>query len=535
MGILSRAKAAAAVLTGRHVSFDAGQSGRRLRSIPSSTTAVNQQIRAYGRTIVARSRYLAANNPFTSNARDSFVSSLVGAGIVPSPLLKNDPALKTALLDLWNAWVDQADADWLTDFYGLQALVAGEVFDAGECFLRHRQRFPQDGLLVPYQVQLLPSEMLPLDRNQDLGNGARIECGIEFDPIGRRVAYWFYRVHPGQIDILNLQSAPGETVRVPAEEVIHIYRPTRAGQIRGIPHTISALTTMALMDLYDDAELERKRTAALFAGFIKRPAPDASDHPLGSQTLVPPDFSDPLGKGTVGSAPVLEPGTMSDLFPGEEVIFSEPADVGGSYEPFQYHNLLRAAAGFGVPYAEMTGDLRRANFGSIRVGMLTFRRRMTALQHSIIAYQLCRPVWNRWLDAAVLAGALPISATEYARRKNELQQVKWVPPAWEWIDPLKDMEAEVLAVENRFKPRSLVIESQGYDPEEVDQKIQADQQSLESLGISPPPSEQSLPAAGGGGGGSGGGGDSQNAATSIRRMLRRLSARLDELDEERAA
>ena len=62
---------------------------------------------------------------------------------------------------LWLAWTDDADAEGLTDFYGLQRRAAREVFMTGEVFLRFRPRRPEDGLVVPLQVQMLPSEMLP--------------------------------------------------------------------------------------------------------------------------------------------------------------------------------------------------------------------------------------------------------------------------------------------------------------------------------------------------------------------------------------
>ena len=52
---------------------------------------------------------------------------------------------------------------------------------------------------MPLQLQMLPSEMLPLNRNEDLPGGNVIRQGIEFDAIGRRVAYWFLRRHPGDL------------------------------------------------------------------------------------------------------------------------------------------------------------------------------------------------------------------------------------------------------------------------------------------------------------------------------------------------
>jgi hypothetical protein len=118
-------------------------------------------------------------------------------------------------------------------------MVAREMFVAGECFVRLRPRRAEDGLLVPLQLQLLQSEMLPFERMEDLGGGRRIRCGIEFDAIGRRLAYHFRRRHPGDSTDRGGPVMGGvipETVRVPASEVLHIYRPIDAGQIRGLPH-----------------------------------------------------------------------------------------------------------------------------------------------------------------------------------------------------------------------------------------------------------------------------------------------------------
>lgn len=445
--------------------FDAGKSSRRLRSIPTATTEINRLIRSYGANVVARSRYLAANNPWAASAKECFVSALVGSGIKPASLI-GDAELKAAIQQLWLDWTDEADADGVTDFYGMQAIVAAEMFEAGECFIRFRPRRLEDGLTVPLQLQLLPSEMLPLEDSRDLPNGGTVECGIEFDRVGRRVAYHFLRKHPGA-------GGTGEKVRVPAEEILHLFKPIRAGQVRGLPHTLSAMVTLAVLDAYEDAELERKRIAALFAGFVTRKGEDGEDHPLD-------DLADAADAGMIA----LEPGAMIDLEPGEDVKFAEPADVGGNYEAFLYRQLLRTAAGFGVPYAAMTGDLRQTSYGSIRAGLVEFRRRIEAMQHHVMVYQFCRPIWRRWFRDAVMAGALPLSPSAYLADERGNSRVKWHPPRWEWIDPLKDRQAEKLAVDSGFKSRSDVIEAEGYDPEETDMRIKQDKDREESLGLS---------------------------------------------------
>src|SRR6185369_9728295 len=148
----------------RPMAFDAGKANRRLRGVTTSTVAINTLIRSYGRNVLARSRYLAANNPYAAAAKETFVSALVGTGIKPSSLV-TDPTLKAAIAQAWLDWTDEADADGLTDLHGLEGLVAAEMFEAGECCVRIRRRLPQAGLTVPFQLQLLPAEMLDLSYN----------------------------------------------------------------------------------------------------------------------------------------------------------------------------------------------------------------------------------------------------------------------------------------------------------------------------------------------------------------------------------
>jgi lambda family phage portal protein len=191
---------------------------RRLRGWQPPLENINSLVASGGPRSLARSRELVVTNGYAANAFEAFASNLVGDGIKPSSLIE-DGALRDRVQRLWLAWTDEADADGLTDFYGLQAMVAREMFVAGECFVRLRPRRAADGLVVPLQLQLLQSEMLPFEKTGTAANGNPIRCGIEFDLIGRRVAYHFRRRHPG--DSTDQGPVIPETVRVPAEDVLH--------------------------------------------------------------------------------------------------------------------------------------------------------------------------------------------------------------------------------------------------------------------------------------------------------------------------
>jgi len=421
----------------------------------------------------SRSRDLVRRNAWAQAALDAFVSNAVGTGIKPQSL-SDDEAFKTAVQSLWRDWTDEADAAGLTDFYGLQALACRAMLEGGECLIRLRPRRPDDGLCVPLQLQLLEAEHLPLHLNTDLPSGNTVRAGIEFDGMGRRVAYHLYRSHPEDGRLAPMSGQGGmDTVRVPASEVIHLYRVLRPGQIRGEPWLSRALVKLHELDQYDDAELVRKKTAAMFAGFVTRQNPE--------DNLMGEGAADASGIALAG----LEPGTLQILEPGEDIKFSDPADVGGSYSEFLRNQFRAVAAAIGITYEQLTGDLTGVNYSSIRAGMLEFRRRCEMVQHSVLVHQLCRPVWAAWMKQAVLAGALnaPGFARGSAADRRAFLQVKWVPQGWQWVDPEKEYRAMVLAIRAGLLSRSEAISANGYDAEDIDREIAADNRRADDLGL----------------------------------------------------
>jgi hypothetical protein len=137
------------------IGLEAGRMGRRLGSWIPSRVHVNTLINQSGPNTLARARYLARNNGYAFSAVECFSSNLVGAGIKPSwksplpvPDVEDDGAdaaakaasdQKKTVHELWDRWVTEADAEGITNFYGLQKRVARELFIAGEVFVRLRR------------------------------------------------------------------------------------------------------------------------------------------------------------------------------------------------------------------------------------------------------------------------------------------------------------------------------------------------------------------------------------------------------------
>jgi capsid protein len=124
----------------------------------------------------------------------------------------------------------------------------------------------------------------------------------------------------------------------------------------------------------------------------------------------------------------------------------------------------------------------KANYSNSRLALLEFRRRIEAYQHAVIVWLLGRRVWARWMDTAVLADALDLP--DYDQRRREYLACDWLPPKWDWIDPLKDARAEIEQIEAGLKSRAQALAERGYDAEQVDAEIAADKERERRLGLS---------------------------------------------------
>ena len=445
---------------GKTRAFDAAGGGRRWESA-KTVDGLNAAIVAGATTAARRADWYARNNPWVAAAVDSLVGNVVGAGIKPQSA-HPDRAVRERLQALWLRWTDYADPGGLADFYGLQAMAVRAMIEGGESFARLKVS-PDSATTIPLHIELLDREQVPTDLHREIGGGARIRAGIEFDSTGLRVAYWVASSRPGD----PLGSIRMDPVRVPAADCIHIFKPLAAGQLRGITWLAPVLLRLHELDQFEDATLVKAKVAALFTGFITDP-----DGTVGGLS----------GTNNGGVLQVgMEPGSLIPLPPGADIRFSNPTEH-DAYAPFVKNHLRAVAAGLGLPYELVSGDLEGVTYSSIRAGLIEFRRRVEQLQHNVVVHQFCRPVWQRFVRLAVLSGELP--ARDFDRDPAAYLACEWLPPKFDYVDPKKDVEAEILAIDAGLKSRSQAISERGYDAEQVDAEIAADQEREAALGLS---------------------------------------------------
>lgn len=413
-------------------------------------------VRAGAGTVALRAAHFALNNPHGTRAVQALADNVVGTGIKPKAR-SDSPIINAALHRAFDPFCDQLDWTGQGDFYALQRAVMQDVIIHGEALLIWR-----DGPGGTPQLHRLHPEQLDRSINRVLSDQARIVQGVEFHQnSGKPVAYHVRPSAPGD----QLAGMAVSSSRVPASAIIHVFRPLLPGQVRGLSWLAPVLLAAHEIDQLLDALVVRAKVSALHTGFIY----NAEAHsPYTGQMQ-----NDVL---TVG----MEPGSLINLPPSKRIEFSDPPDSGNA--PELATSILRTiAAGVGLTYEQLTGDYSQVSYSSARAATLEFRRFCEAVQYHVMVFQFCRPVWSAFMRWQVLQGAVPASAlTDPARG---LQSAKWLPPSWPWVDPLKDANAAIREINANLRSRSEVIAERGYDAEEVDAEIAADQARAARLGL----------------------------------------------------
>ena len=397
-------------------------------------------------------RDMIRNTPYAARAQQVITNNVVGDGIIPK--IVGSAGAKRQGLDLVERHFDTTaiDADGRLNLYGLQRLAMNTVVESGEVLVRRRRRQIGDGLPLPFQVQVLEPDYLDVLREGPLPSGNYVREGIEFDLIGRRVAYYLWDEHPGRSSGI-LSGIRVLSRRVPASEVLHIYRLDRPGQIRGVSWMSGIALNLQDLGDHQDAELMRQKIAACFAAF--RTSPDGA-----------PD------KDAEGIGGTLRPGAIMELAPGEDIRFGVPPKVDG-FEEFNRVILRSVAAGLGVTYEALTGDLSTVNFSSARMGRMEMDRNISSWQWTLMIPQFCQPM-AEWFQEAwqIQAGGRAPQA-----------RVAWVPPYRTLVDPTREIPALRDKVRAGFASRQGVVRELGHDPERLMEEIREDRETAKAAGV----------------------------------------------------
>ncbi|HUU11204.1 MAG TPA: phage portal protein [Phycisphaerae bacterium] len=238
---------------------------------------------------------------------------------------------------------------------------------------------------------------------------------------------------------------------VPAGDCTWAGYRTRFTQTRGIPVLAAALKHYDRVDAYIDNESLAAEIDACLAFFVQ------SDSDYDGTTL-PPDMheeTDTLGDGsnTTETLQKIEPGMIAHIRRGETVQPFGAKRPGNQFEPYLVTSLRIVGAALGYPLELVLLDFSKTNYSSARAALLQAYRMFRVWQQWLIR-TICLPIYRRWMAQGIAAGELS--------SRTDALKVKWFPPSWAWVDPLKEILALKEAVALGTSTITDEVERQGH-------------------------------------------------------------------------
>lgn len=453
---------------------------------------INQQIEQTLRVVRARSRQLAKNDPYVRRFLQLARSNIVGPtgftfrSLVMTRAGEPDINARNAIQDAWKEANRPGQICYVEKHSGLDMmnLCTDGLSRDGEVIIMEHTGTDVGPFGISFRF--IDPELLDVN-HKSVHQNNKVRMGIETDDRARIIAYHLHSTDTTHSHYYAIGSRG--YLRIPAELIIHLFRTEYVDQLRGFPITAAAMIRLRMLNGYEEAELVGARGGAATMGFLIR---GESGKVFEDDSIVDP-AEDPasLIDGETPTKPTqetieAEAGTFHYLEHGATLEKYDPLHPSGNYAAFIKAVLRGIASGLGVNYNTLANDLEGVNFSAIRAGVLEDREAWKGLQEFIIEH-VRTPMFLRWLGPALLSGkitlprGLPLASSEIDRYKPHSFQGR----RWPWVDPLKDMQANVLALNERLTSRSRIIRDLGEDPQALWDEIESENDILTEKNIEP--------------------------------------------------
>lgn len=451
--------------------YAAAQNNRLTSDWISQATSADSEIRGSIKMLRNRARQLVRDSDFARSALRAVRNNVVGTGIKMQAQVRMQRGGRFAedinrrIEDEFDRWTSAkyCHCGGKLSWYDIQRLCITSMLESGEVFIRLVKQ-PFGGSKVPLGLEIIESDLLDDGYNTTGSNGNQIRMGVEVDRWGRPVAYHFFDYHPGDYEFSYGQTDLKRRVRIPADDIIHLYLIERPGQTRGVSAFATAIMRLRNLSGYEEAEIVAARASSSMMAFVKTP----------DQEL----FED----GTFDQESVLDfsPGSIRRLAPGEEMQFFTPNRPDDAFTPFVQQMLRAVAAGIGCSYTQVSSDFSQSNYSSSRLELLETRTHYKTLQQYLIE-SLCEEVYEKWIEMAVMAGVLNLPGYEIDPERYE--ETKWIAPAAQFVDPQKEAAAYKELIRSGIMTLSQVIALHGGDFEDQMRQRQHELAVADELGI----------------------------------------------------
>ena len=456
MAILDYFKAKPAKKTGKR-SFYGANTGRLFADFITSSLSPDSELRPSLRILRDRCRESARNHPYTKRYLQIITTNVVGSTGVRLQVRKRNPdgSLDTVgnrlIEDAWLKWGRKGicTVDGKLTWHQAQRLFMETLTRDGEVLVR-KIKNPR-GNPFGFSLQFLEADYLDEEYDNISKDGNEIRMGVEIDKAGKPIAYYLFKSHPHNTQGYG-QRNTREHIRVPAEEVIHAYIQDRPGQTRGVPMMSNVLARLKMLDGYEEAELVASRIGASKMGFFTSPTGDEY-----------------VGDDYQQNSPIMEaePGTFTQLPDGMSFQTFDPQHPTTAFGDFEKAILRGISSGLGISYVSLSNNLEGVSYSSIRQGTLEDRDHFKMLQQFMIEYFIDE-VYRAWLEQAMTYGAVNLPITKYDIFAD---QVTYRARGFSWVDPQKEINANIAAVSNGIVSLQDIHSQYGKDTEEVFEAI----------------------------------------------------------------
>lgn len=416
-----------------------------------------------------RSRDKYMGTPVATAAVNTKRINVLGSGIMPTPLVDADflglsaeqaAALQAQIVREFDMWADtpSCDAEHIDNFYQLQSVMfTGYVLNGDSFALIDTADWEDNSQPYKLRLRLIEADRVCSPHGADVLTPAavdgvaveRIVQGVETDARGAVKAYWVAKNHPLAYTAF-LARGGQEWNRVEAysprtgrQNVLHVMRRERAGQLRGVPMLAPVLEELNQLGLYSQAELDAAVVASLSTGFITKENP-ATGRPLYGE--IPENIQvDKEDRGSIE----LAPGAMYDLNVGEKVEFPQPGRPNANFSAFYDAVLEQISAAMGIP-VEVLNKKFSTSYSAARGALNEFWRECET-EREFFNSNFNQPVYEEWFAEAVALGRIeaPGFFTDPAIRRA-YTNCRWNGPARTNLNPKDEVEAAEARVRNGF-------------------------------------------------------------------------------------
>lgn len=460
---------AAALITGYGGSvvggFKAAAAGRLTADLGRWSRSADQTLQYANRVLRARARSLEMNSGVASGFLHMCRQNIVGEHGVKfeprPPMLRGDGIAEDIAKRLKEAWEDFCEpenfsADGKTGIVEYVNMLVDTWARDGEAFNR-----------VVYDPSFkygLALDMFDPDQVDDwkweLGraDGTSIRMGVEVNKYRRPLFYHCWSEHPSEVG-----NGTAQMLRIPASQMLHVAMFHRPKQTRGYTWFAPVLTDIHHLDSYVEAAEIAARVGASQMAVLEQSGAEEFEGD---------------GESDDGSVSLdMEPGSFAMLPPGVHMKPFNPQYPNISFAEFTRQCQRFVASGLGVAYHNLASDLSSVNFSSARAGVIAERDFWKSCQKMLIQ-QFYKPLYKAWLRLAMFT-----MLTDLPADFERLSKSKWHPRRWEWVDPLKDVQAKALELQNGFTTREKIAGEKGEDFLQIVEQLIREQEILKSSGL----------------------------------------------------